>query len=328
LAAKRNLGMCIYLHKFNNKSKLMIDPVQKQKQESMGGAENASPAAVNLTNNPDAEAEYVPLPSRGRFYKGPFKNLTMIKVRKLNFEDEDILTTKSFYDNGTLFNEILKNTIVDENGFPSKELTNADKDAILWWLRIGAFGREYEVPHVCNNPECKKKYNIMWDLGSFSMPDYPAECEQEIFDNGCRTIKLPVSGLEVKLVPPAIGKEIDIHKRLTLKKEKTNASRDFNTTGKLLSVIQSATDAEGNVYTGVDQINKWLLTSNKGGKISMSDSRYIQEKAREIDLEVDTRQDVQCKFCGHVEEGVKMPMSIYFFWPEYAKISGVSNQVD
>jgi hypothetical protein len=303
----------------------MIDPVQKTKNEMGDGAQRS---AATVNSNPDIEAEYVPLPSQGAFYKGPFKNLTMLKVRKLNFEDEDILTTKSYYDNGTLFNEILKNAIVDDNGFSSKELTNVDKDAILWWLRIGAFGREYQVPHVCTNPDCKQKYNITWDLGSFSMPEYPADCAEELMTNGFRTITLPVSKLEVQLVAPAIGKELDVFKRLTLKKEKLHSSRDFNITGKLLVVIQSAKDAEGNVYTGMDQVNKWLLTSNNGGRISIADSRYIQEKAREIDLEVDTKQDVQCKTCGHIEEGVKMPMSIYFFWPEYAKISGISNQID
>lgn len=272
---------------------------------------------------PNEEAEYVPLPSRGVFYKGAFKGLTMLKVRKLNFEDEDILTTKSYYDNGTLFNEILKNTIVDENKFSAKNLTNADKDAILWWLRIGAFGREYKIPHICSNPDCKKKFNVSWDLGGFVMPDYPVECVDEIIEKGYRTVILPISGLEVQLVPPSIGNELEIHRRLTLKKEKLNSSREFNTTGKLLSIIHSAKDIEGKVYSNVEEVNKWLLTSNNGGKISMADSRYIQEKAREIDLEVDTRQDIKCPACNHIEEGVKMPMSIYFFWPEYAKVSGI-----
>jgi hypothetical protein len=298
-----------------------MDPATQEIGNNDGAQRNPSAAAFN----PDAESEYVPLPSQGVFYTGKFKNLTMLKIRKLNFEDEDILTTKSYYDNGTLFNEILKNTVVDENGFPASQLTNVDKDAILWWLRIGAFGQNYEVPHVCANPECKKKFNIVWDLGSFQMPDYPTDCQEELTLNGYRTIILPGSGLEVKLVSPGIGKEIDIYKRLNLKKEKSGGTREFNTTGKLLAVIASAKDIEGNVYTSTADVHRWLLSANKGGKISMTDSRYIQEKAREIELEVNTKQDVQCKACGHLEEGVKMPMSIYFFWPEYAKVSGVSD---
>ncbi len=298
-----------------------MDPATQEIGNNDGAQRNPSAA----TFNPDAESEYVPLPSQGVFYTGKFKNLTMLKIRKLNFEDEDILTTKSYYDNGTLFNEILKNTVVDENGFPASQLTNVDKDAILWWLRIGAFGQNYEVPHICTNPECKKKFNIVWDLGSFQMPEYPTDCQEELSLKGSRTITLPGSGLEVKLVAPGIGKEIDIYKRLNLKKEKSGGTREFNTTGKLLAVIASAKDLDGNVYTSTADVHRWLLSANKGGKISMTDSRYIQEKAREIELEVDTKQDVQCKTCGHLEEGVKMPMSIYFFWPEYAKVSGVSD---
>ena len=263
------------------------------------------------------KAEYVPLPSKGAFYKGSFKGLKVLKVRELNWEDEDILTTKSYYDNGTLFNEILKNTIVDESGFNSKDLTNVDKDAILWWLRINAFGSLYRVPHICSNPECKQRQIITWDLTSFTMPEYPEDCAAEIMEKGYRTITLPVSKLEVQLVSPSIGKELDTYKRLTLKKEKMKSSRDFNTTGKLLVIISSAKDIEGNVYTSAEQIHKWLLTANGGGRISIADSRYIQEKAKEIDLEVETKQDVICKTCGNVEEGVDMKTSIFFFYPDY-----------
>lgn len=265
--------------------------------------------------NDSIESEYVWLPSQGAFYKPPFKGLKQIHVRKLGWEDDDILTTKAFYENGSLFTELLKSTIIDANGFSYKELTNADKDAILWWLRINAFGSVYSIPHAC--PNCNKVHNIAWDLASFIMPTYPTDCVDEILEKGYRTITLPVSGLEVKLVPPSIGKETEVFRKLALKKEKTNSSKEFNVTGKLLTIIHSAKDTLGTEYTTPEQVNKWLLTANNGGKISIADSRYIQMKAKEIDLEVDTAKDFQCPHCDHIEEKVPMRMSIYFFYPEY-----------
>lgn len=293
----------------------MIDPIKKNEAHDQVSVSNTTGAQKNS----DMEAEYVQLPSKGYFYKGAFKNITQLKVRKLNWEDEDILTTKSYYDNGTLFNEILKNCIVDENNFPAKDLVSVDRDAILWWLRIGAFGREYLVPHTCGNPECKHKYNAAWDLGGFNSPDYPEKYEDALRDNGYVTINLPDSGLECKLVAASTGRELEIAKRLTLKKEKEKGTRDYNVTGKLLSVITEAKDSEGLVYKG-PEISKWLQSGNKGSKISMVDSRYIQARVKEIDLDVDTRIDISCPSCGHSEEGVKMAMSINFFWPEYATV--------
>jgi hypothetical protein len=299
-----------------------MDEIQRIKNDQLEGAKVSSLAV----QNPDMEAEYVPLPSRGVFYKGAFKNLERIKVRKLNWEDEDILTTKSYYDNGTVFNEIIKNTVVDENGFNPKDLLPIDRDTILWWLRIGAFGSDYTVPIPC--PSCGKKNDVTWDLGSFEMPDYKPAILDELLTNGYKTTVLPASGATVKLVVPSIGREQEIAKRLNLKKEKTKTTRDFNVTGKLLASIIEAIDVDGTVYRGTDQIAIWLKKANKGNQLSMVDSRFIQATVRDITLDVDTRKDVVCSHCDHLEEGVRMPMSIYFFWPEYAEVSRVSDQID
>jgi len=82
----------------------MENEVNKIANEQL--ANNSSSATGK---NYDGEPEYVMLPSQGIYYNDLYKGLDKLKVRKLNWEDEDILTTKSYYDNGTLFDEILKN---------------------------------------------------------------------------------------------------------------------------------------------------------------------------------------------------------------------------
>lgn len=309
-----------------------IDPIKKTTNEQLDNAKPTPNIETTKPNvNSDAEAEYVPLPSQGVFYKGKYKGLTQLKVRKLNWEDEDLLTTKSYYDNGTLFNEILKNCIVDENGFQAKDLLNVDRDAILWWLRIGAFGQEYIIPRACpsedeNGNKCNHKQNVTWDLGSFEMPDLNEEYYEELETNGCITITLPVSGLKCQVTLPTVGREIEIHKRLKVKKEKTKATKDFLITGRLIAVIKEAYAADGTVLKDSDEILNWLNTGWSGKKIPIVDSRYIQQKAREIDLRVNTQKDIVCKECGYTEEGVEMPMSIYFFWPEYTPIQRIPTE--
>ena len=270
----------------------------------------------NIEGKISDNVDYVTLPSLGVYYKGPFKGMKQLKVRELTWEDEDILTTKAFYDDGSVFTEVLKNTIVDENGFSANSLVNVDKDMLLWWLRIKAFGSIYKVPHICTNPKCKKTHTIEWDLTNFKMPVYPAQDLEELTANGCKTITLPVSGLEVKIAAPTTGKELETYKRLNLKKEKTSSSRDFNTTGRLLTIISSAKDKEGNVYSSPSEINKWLLTSNNGGRLCLADSRYIQSQIKDITLEVDTAIEITCPNCQQTES-VEMPMTIYFFYPDF-----------
>lgn len=269
----------------------------------------------NENHNIDGEAEYVPLPSKGIFYKGPFKGMDKLLVRKLGWQDEDILTTKSYYDNGTLFTEIIKNCVVDSNGFSGKDLIPADRDVILWWLRIGAFGQEYDVNRTCPNQECKKKHKVTWDLGSFNEPETPKEFEEELNLHGYVTLTLPVSGCQIKITTPSVSRELELQKSLTIKREKEKISRELNTTGKLLSVIIEATGKDGTVYNNSQIMN--FLTKEK---LSIVDSRYIQTQARKINFEVDTKQDITCPHCNNTEEGVRMPMSITFFWPEFTEI--------
>ena len=305
----------------------MIEPVKKQQTQQMDTASSNVPAA-SMGKNLDMEAEYVQLPSRGLFYPAPFQGITQLKIRKLNWEDEDILTTRSYYDNGTLFNEILKNCIVDESGFKADLLVDVDKNAILWWLRIGAFGQTYTIPHECANEDCKAKSQVSWDLGSFENPDFNPEYEQEITENGYATITLPVSQLKCCITSPSGGRELEIAKRLKNKKQKTNSTKDFNVTGRLLSIIKKAFTSEGKEVKDLDGVLTWLKTGFNGGPIPIVDSRYIQQIAREIDLKVNTKQDIVCKACDHIEEGVEMPMSIYFFWPEFDKLQGVPTKID
>lgn len=291
-----------------------LDPIKKQQLSQLDSA------STNSAQNIDNEAEYVQLPSEGKYYQGQYQGMTQLKVRKLNWEDEDILTTRSYYDNGTLFNEILKNCIVDENGFKAEWLIDVDKDAILWWLRIGAFGQEYVVPYTCANDECEKKSEQTWDLGSFEMPELSAEYAEEVTKNGFVEITLPVSKLKCRVVVPSIGRELELLKRLKAKKEKSKATKDFAITGKLISVLKEAIAPDGTVVKGYDDLLNWLRTGHSGHPIPLVDSRYIQKVAREISFKVNTKKDCTCKHCGHTEEGVEMPMSINFFWPEYSGV--------
>lgn len=288
----------------------------KQQEEAQLESEVATVPLTPANNYPDQEAEYVPLSSKGIFYKGRFKGLDKLKVRKLNYTDEDILTTKSYYDDETLFNEVLRNVVVDTNGFKAEQLVPVDRDAILMWLRIGAFGREYSVPHVCEQKGCGKRSAREWDLAGFYAPVINPAYEKELVETGEVTFTLPKSGVIIKLTVPSTGREFEVKKMLDTEQKQLKTTRDHVVSGRLLSVI-SAVYIDGKEIRSLKEIQQWLKS---GVGLSIPDSRFIQKKATEIDLKIDTAKDFTCKQCGHTEEGVALPMTIYFFWPEYTEV--------
>jgi hypothetical protein len=303
-----------------------MDDLQQVNEER--GAPTSNQPTEN--NSIDYEAEYVALPSKGIYNKGKYKGLEKVLVKKLSWEEEDILTTKSYYDNNTLFDEILKSCIVDPNGVTPDDLISIDRDTIIWWLRIGAFGTQYEVSYTCSDTKCKNKFRAIWNLSDFELPELPETYLEEINETNGIVIELPDSKLKCKITVPTAGLEKKVlnflkKRKENLKKKKTisskvNTTKDFNVTGKLLTGIEAAYDSNDKEYKGVDQLLIWLNSGNDGKKLSMLDSRYIISKLKEINLIADTKIELTCPMCEHTEEGVRMPMSIYFFWPEFDEL--------
>lgn len=261
------------------------------------------------------------LPSQGIFYKNQFKDLKVLSVRKLNWEDEDILMTESYYKQGILYDEILKNVIKDENGFSQGMLVGVDREAILWWLRKEAFGSEYNVPMKCKNPDCKGSFTVTWNLDEFKTTPPSEELEEELIAEGHATITLPVSNLKVIITVPNYSREKEIDKNLKNKKDKTKVTKDFYSTARLIGVIKEAFDKEEKSYKTSEEILEWLRTADNGNPISLVDSRYILKKAKDISLNADTRQSYVCPHCEQEYNNIEMPMTIYFFWPDFDELT-------
>ena len=276
---------------------------------------------ISSTNN-DSNSEYVNLPSQGIYYKGQYKGLSKLLVRKLDYTDEDILTTKSYYDNGTIFTEILKNTILEPKDFKAEDLVPVDRDAILWWLRKETFGALYTTSMKCDDSNCKEKksFSITWDLNSFETPVLSESYSKQLVEEASVLLTLPISQLQCRITTPSVAREKQISDRLELKKSKLKLSKDFFNTGKLWSVICEVFDKDGiSLGTDTDIIAQWLETGYNEKRLPLVDSRYILEKAKIISLEIDTKQDIECPFCHTVQEGIKMPLKIEFFLPDYKK---------
>jgi len=262
--------------------------------------------------------ERVFLPSRGVFYLNEYKNLEKLKVRPLDYSDEDILTTKSFYEDGTIFYELLKNVIVDENNFKARQLVPIDRDTILLWLRSTSLGNKYTVEYACPECGCGKgdktsPGEITWDLSELDLPEYSKEIYEQLVAEGALLVETPMKKVKVKIVVPTIGMQMELEKRFQKKKQNAEVKSDFFGTTTLLSIVQGVQTLDGKWIYGKDEINSYF----KKIHLPLVDSRFILAEATKINLRYNTKQTFNCKDCNHIVEDVEMPfLHRNFFWPE------------
>jgi len=259
-------------------------------------------------------AEPIPLPSKGVFYlaegQGRYWNMESLMVRQLNYTDEDILTTRAYFENLTVFNEILRNVIVDPNRFPYSSLVPVDRDTILLWLRSKAFGNEFEIEYTC--PECKIAYPVIWDISTFDIPTYEDYVYEQLKTQGEFTVELPQSGVRVRLTVPSIGQSADAEKRMLAKKQAKRATNDFYGTSSLMLIVAGVED-NGRVMRNKNEIENFFNKIN----LTLGDSRFIRKQAERLNIKYNTAKACECPHCNHIVEGVEMP--IYhpnFFWPD------------
>lgn len=85
--------------------------------------------------------EIVPLPSEGKFYADGLKE---VKMEYLTSRDEDLLTTPSFIEDGSVIDRLLDRKIVDKN-VDSRKLLAGDRSALILFLRTSSYGNIYKV---------------------------------------------------------------------------------------------------------------------------------------------------------------------------------------
>ena len=85
--------------------------------------------------------ESVKLPSKGFYYS---HKIDTVDIEYLTSKDEDILSTPSLIENGTVMDVILRRKIKTP-GIKPEELLTGDKSALVLFLRASSYGYDYEV---------------------------------------------------------------------------------------------------------------------------------------------------------------------------------------
>lgn len=100
--------------------------------------------------------DMIPLPSKGECYA---HKKSYIPVAYLTAADENLITSRNMYENGSIINTILERKILDKS-IRVNDLCKGDRDAIAIWLRATAYGSDYPIIAPYNGEEIEATINL------------------------------------------------------------------------------------------------------------------------------------------------------------------------
>ena len=236
--------------------------------------------------------EQVTLPSKGLLYpkESPLSK-GEIEMRYMTAAHEDILTNANYIKNGTVIDKLLKALIVTDIDY--NELLIGDKNAILIAARILGYGKDYIITHN------GKEVNV--DLTQLT----EKTIDESLFKSGTNefSFTLPKSENAITFKILTHGDEQKIETEIKgLQKINPNSSTDLTTRMKyMITSINGDRDIKS-IRTFVDNA---LLAP---------DARALRK------YYVTISPDINMKFIpqdeDYVGEGIDIPISLNFFWPD------------
>lgn len=237
--------------------------------------------------------ELVDLPSKGIFYPN---GLNQVKVEYMTSADEDILSTPSLIENGTVLDVLLRNKIKTD-GVNINDLFDGDKNAILLFLRASSYGEKYEV--MVTDPATNKPFKTNVDLTKLKykfISDKPDEKLEFSF-------LLPRKKKNVKYKLLTSGEEAFIKASSLERKEAYNKEFDDIGTSKLKAQI---TEIEGNRDQGY--INRFVDALIAYDSLKLRS--HIMSNTPSVDMTYEFVSPSKVKFKA------KVNVSVDFFFPQ------------
>jgi hypothetical protein len=241
--------------------------------------------------------EKVMLPSKGLLYpkESPLSSGT-IEMKYMTAKEEDILTNTNFIRQGTVIDKLLQSLIVTPINYD--ELLIGDKNAVLIAARILGYGAEYSFKYT---DERGKEIEATVDLSK--LDEKPLD--ESLFTAGVNEFSFttPKTGtlLTFKLLTHGDEKKIDAEIKGL---QKVNPNGSFDVTTRLKHMITSI-NGDRDQKNVRDFIDNYLLAT---------DARAFREYYNKISPDVDLKYIPEDN--NYVGEGIVIPISLNFFWPD------------
>ena len=236
--------------------------------------------------------EQVTLPSKGLLYpkESPLAK-GEIEMKYMTAKEEDILTNANYLRNGTVIDKLLQALIVTDINY--SDLLIGDKNAILIAARILGYGKDYTVTY--NGIE------TIVDLTQLS----EKTVNESLFKAGVNefTFTLPKSENTVTFKLLTHGDEQKIEAEIKgLQKINPNSSTDLTTRMKYIITSINGDRDQKNIR---DFIDTYLLAP---------DARALRQYYNQISPDINMKYIPSNE--DYVGEGVEIPISFNFFWPD------------
>lgn len=236
--------------------------------------------------------EIVKLPSKGVNKYGGI-GYDSFKVEYLTSQDEDILTTPSLIENGTVLDVLLKKKIKENVNV--SELYYGDKNALTLYLRTSSYGFNYEVE--VNDPRTGLPFKHTIDLSKLKykeINEFPDE-------NGLYSVKLEVRDKLVKFRLLTSGEEQSIITKAEAIKDAYGTEISPLSSLKLKSHVVSV---DGN--TNRDYINKFI------DALPLRDSYIIRKKINEVTPDLDMTYEFVTKDGYKFKSAFRVDVDFFF----------------
>jgi len=182
--------------------------------------------------------EIVKLPSKGLFYSN---GLSEVNVEYMTSKDEDLLTTPSLIESGTVLNILLKRKIKTKGVNPD-DLLSGDRNAIILFLRSSSYGSDYTVQ--VTDPRTNIPFKTTVDLLKLRYKEITEFPDQ----NGHFFVELPMRKKMVKFKLLTSGEDNMIFKKAESIKEAYGEEYSQYSTMRLKAGIISINDNTDRTY--------------------------------------------------------------------------------
>ena len=249
---------------------------------------------MSKETDPDLMTSYeiVKLPSKGLFYKN---KISEVNVEYMTSKDEDLLTTPSLIENGTVLDVLLKRKIKTKNIIPD-DLLAGDRNAVILFLRSSSYGAEYSVQ--VPDPRTNIIFKTTVDLQKLKYKKVSEQPDEQ----GYFTVKLPMRKKTVVFRLLTSGEETILFKKAEAIKDAYNQEFSEYSTLKLKSHVISI---EGN--TDRTYIGKFI------DAMPAMDALTIRRKIIDVSPDVDMDYEFQTK--DGYKFNAQLSVGIDFFFP-------------
>jgi len=241
--------------------------------------------------------EIVTLPSKGLLYpKDSPLSKGEIEMKYMTAKEEDILSNVNFIRQGTVIDKLLQSLIVTPFNFD--ELLIGDKNAILVAARVLGYGKDYPFSYTNSRGQ---EVEAVIDLSLVK----EKSLDPSLFKEGINefTFSLPKSGnvITFKLLTHGDEKKIEGEIKGL---QKINPNNSYDVTTRLKHMITSV-NGDRDQKSIRDFVDNYLLAM---------ESRALREYYAKVTPDIDLKYYPSDE--SYTGEGITVPVSTNFFWPD------------